>query len=216
VVKTDTTFGATKDNQQVDQPHDSCLSDLVSRSIGNSNRTDIIRYVRRKRKRKKDSQSNTDSSHSQNLGSFVRSPCESLRPRTKPSVVETVEVSAGKKGKRAKVGSFQCDIDLCDMAFETRAELNAHKRNICTDESCGKRFSSHKYLKRHQCVHSEIRPLKCPWDGCKMTFKWLWAQTEHVRVHTGERPYKCSAPSCGQTFRYVSDYSRHRKKFNHY
>ncbi|KAG2554721.1 hypothetical protein PVAP13_9KG592000 [Panicum virgatum] len=214
VVETDTTFRATKDNQQVDRPHDFCLSDLVSRSIGNSNRTDIICYVRRKRKRKKDSQSNTDSSPS--LGSFVRSPCESLRRRTKPSVVETVEVSAGKKGKRAKVGSFQCDIDLCDMAFETRAELNAHKRNICTDESCGKRFRSHKYLKRHQCVHSEIRPLKCPWDGCKMTFKWLWAQTEHVRVHTGERPYKCSAPSCGQTFRYVSDYSRHRKKFNHY
>ncbi|RLN19573.1 lysine-specific demethylase SE14-like [Panicum miliaceum] len=212
VAKRETIFGATKDNQQVDCPYDFCLSDLVSRSIGNSNRTDIICYFRRKRK--KDSQSNTDSS--QSLGSFVRSPCESLRPRTKPAVVETVEVSAGKKGKRAKVGSFQCDIDLCDMAFETRAELNAHKRNICTDESCGKRFSSHKYLKRHQCVHSEIRPFKCPWDGCEMTFKWLWAQTEHVRVHTGERPYKCSAPSCGQTFRYVSDYSRHRKKFNHY
>ncbi|CAL4920793.1 unnamed protein product [Urochloa decumbens] len=214
VAKTDTILGATKDDLQVNRPHDWCLSDLVSRSIGNSNRTEIICYVRRKHKRKKDSQSNTDSS--QSLGSFVRSPCESLRPRTKPAVVETMEVSAGKRGKRAKLGSFQCDIDLCDMIFETRAELNAHKRNICTDESCGKRFSSHKYLKRHQCVHSEIRPFKCPWDGCEMNFKWLWAQTEHVRVHTGERPYKCSAPSCGQTFRYVSDYSRHRKKFNHY
>ncbi|OEL38975.1 Lysine-specific demethylase SE14 [Dichanthelium oligosanthes] len=214
VVKTDTILGATKGGQQVDQPHDFHLSDLVSRSIGHSNRTGIICYVRRKHKRKRVSQSNTDSS--QSFGGFVRSPCESLRPRTKPAVVETMEVSAGKKGKRTKVGSFQCDIDLCDMTFETRAELNAHKRNICTDESCGKRFSSHKYLKRHQCVHSEIRPFKCHWDGCEMTFKWLWAQTEHVRVHTGERPYKCSAPSCGQTFRYVSDYSRHRKKFNHY
>ncbi|TKV98188.2 hypothetical protein SEVIR_9G542600v4 [Setaria viridis] len=214
VAKTNTIFGATKDDEQVDRPHDFHLSDVVSRSIGNSNRTEIICYVRRKHKRKKDSQSNTDSS--QSLGNFIRSPCESLRPRTKPAVVETIEVSAGKKGKRAKVVLFQCDIDLCDMTFETRAELNAHKRNICTDESCGKRFSSHKYLKRHQCVHSDKRPFKCPWDGCEMTFKWLWAQTEHVRVHTGERPYKCSAPSCGQTFRYVSDYSRHRKKFNHY
>jgi len=116
---------------------------------------------------------------------------ESLRPRTKPAVVEesewsrTAEASSAKRGKRTKtVGSFQCDIDLCDMTFETRTELNAHKRNICTDESCGKRFSSHKYLKRHQCVHSEMRPFKCPWEGCKMTFKWLWAQTEHIRVHT--------------------------------
>lgn len=222
VVETDTILGAAEDDKQVDQPHDFHLSDLVSRCIGSSNRTDIICYVRRKHKRKRDSQSNTDSSSQSHL-SFVRSPCESLRPRTKPAVVEesewgrTAEASFAKRGKRAKaVGSFQCDIDLCDMTFETRAELNAHKRNICTDESCGKRFSSHKYLKRHQCVHSEMRPFKCPWEGCKMTFKWLWAQTEHIRVHTGERPYKCSAPDCGQTFRYVSDYSRHRKKFNHY
>ncbi|KAL6902365.1 hypothetical protein ACP4OV_005241 [Aristida adscensionis] len=197
------------------------VSDVVSRSIGNSNRKDILCYVRRKHKRKRESQSTTDSSRS--LGSFVRSPCESLRPRTRPAIVEelannrsTVGAFASKKGKRTKIGSFQCDIDFCDMTFETRAELNAHKRNICTDESCGKRFSSHKYLKRHQCVHSEVRPFKCPWDGCEMTFKWLWAQTEHVRVHTGERPYKCRDPDCEQTFRYVSDYSRHRKKFNHY
>ncbi|WVZ55495.1 hypothetical protein U9M48_006146 [Paspalum notatum var. saurae] len=215
VARTEIITGAAKDGQRADR------TDLVSRSIGQSNRTGIICYVRRKHKRKRDSQPNTDSS--QSLGSFVRSPCESLRPRTRPAVVEelgwsiSAEASFARKGKRTKVvGSFQCDIDLCDMTFETKAELNAHKRNICTDESCGKRFSSHKYLKRHQCVHSEMRPFKCPWDGCGMTFKWLWAQTEHVRVHTGERPYKCLAPDCGQTFRYVSDYSRHRKKFNHY
>nr|CAB3502000.1 unnamed protein product [Digitaria exilis] len=124
VVKSGTIFRATKDCQQVEQPHDFCLADIVSRSIGQSNRKDIICYVRRKHKRKRDSQSNTDSS--QSLGSFVRSPCESLRPRTKPAVVETVEVSAGKKGKRAKVGSFQCDIDLCDMTCtKSSPELDA-------------------------------------------------------------------------------------------
>ncbi|TVU48357.1 hypothetical protein EJB05_07991, partial [Eragrostis curvula] len=217
MTKRDTILGVTEDCRQVNQSHDIQFSDAVSRSIGRSSRTDIICYVRRKHKRKRKPLANTDSSHS--VGSFIRSPCESLRPRTRPAVVEemiTAEASTARKGKRAKMGSFECDIDLCDMKFDTRAELNAHKRNICTDDSCGKRFSSHKYLKRHQVVHSEVRPLKCPWEGCGMTFKWLWAQTEHVRVHTGERPYKCSAPDCGQTFRYVSDYSRHRKKFNHY
>ncbi|KAL6649229.1 hypothetical protein ACP70R_013453 [Stipagrostis hirtigluma subsp. patula] len=219
--KTDTILGVIKDDKRVDRSLDFHSSDVLSRSIGNSNRKDIICYVRRKRKRKRESQSTTGIS--QSFGSFVRSPCESLRPRTRPNVVEalennrsTVGVFAAKKGRRTKLGPFQCDIDSCDMTFETRAELNAHKRNICTDESCGKRFSSHKYLKRHQCVHSEVRPLKCPWDGCEMTFKWLWAQTEHIRVHTGERPYRCPAPDCEQTFRYVSDYTRHRKKFNHY
>ncbi|KAG8095780.1 hypothetical protein GUJ93_ZPchr0013g34820 [Zizania palustris] len=195
-------------------------SDIVARSIGSSNRTNIICYARRKRKR---GGSEMNISSSQSCGGFVRSPCESLRPRARPAIIEdmanetqAVEASAQKKVKRTKVETFRCDIELCDMTFESRAELRAHQRNICTDESCGKRFSSHKYLKRHQCVHKDERPFKCPWDGCPMTFKWLWAQTEHVRVHTGERPYKCSAPDCGQSFRYVSDYSRHRKKFNHY
>uniref|UniRef100_A0A0E0NPS4 JmjC domain-containing protein n=1 Tax=Oryza rufipogon TaxID=4529 RepID=A0A0E0NPS4_ORYRU len=204
-----------------DPSHGFCSSDIVSRSIGSSNRTNIICYARRKHKRKSGSEFNINSP--QSLGSFVRSPCESLRPRTRPAIVEdmtnetkTAEASTANKRKKAKVEAFQCDIEFCDMTFETKAELRAHQRNICTDESCGKRFSSHKYLKRHQCVHRDERPFKCPWDGCPMTFKWLWAQTEHIRVHTGERPYKCSAPDCGQSFRYVSDYSRHRKKFNHY
>ncbi|XP_006651047.3 lysine-specific demethylase SE14 [Oryza brachyantha] len=205
----------------IDRSRDFCASDIVSRSIGSSNRTNIIFYTRRKLKRKNRSKSNINSL--QSIGSYVRSPCESLRPRTRPAIVEdmenetkSVEASVAKKRKRTKLESFRCEIEFCDMTFETKAELRAHQRNICTDESCGKRFSSHKYLKRHQCVHRDERPFKCPWDGCPMTFKWLWAQTEHIRVHTGERPYKCAAPDCGQSFRYVSDYSRHRKKFNHY
>ena len=192
--------------------------DILSRSIGSSKRTSIICYVRRKRKQKRKRES-------QSVGSFARAPCERLRPRTKPAVIEepaeqieTAKPSAAAtKGKRSKVVElFQCEIDFCDMTFESKADLRAHERNICTDESCGKRFQSHKYLKRHQCVHRDERPFKCPWEGCGMTFKWLWAQTEHIRVHTGERPYECSVVDCGQTFRYVSDYSRHRRKFNHY
>lgn len=219
VAKTGKNSCAPRMYQYGDQP------DVVSRSIGSSKRTNIICYVRRKRRRKRKRESELLTESSQSLGSFARSPCESLRPRSnKPAVtedlveqVEPAKPPAATKGKRTKVVElFQCDIESCDMTFESRADLRAHQRNICTDESCGKRFGSHKYLRRHQCVHRDERPFRCPWDGCGMTFKWLWAQTEHVRVHTGERPYECSAPGCGQRFRYVSDYSRHRRKFNHH
>ncbi|CAM0870755.1 unnamed protein product [Alopecurus aequalis] len=217
---------APRKYQYGDQP------DIVSRSIGSSKRTDIICYVRRKRRRKRKREFElliADSS--QSLGSFARSPCESLRRRSsnKPAATEEetsvsqTETStkppaatATKRKRTEVVELFQCDIESCDMSFESRADLRAHQRNICTDESCGKRFGSHKYLKRHQVVHRDERPFVCPWDGCGMTFKWLWAQTEHVRGHTGERPYACSAPGCGQRFRYVSDFSRHRRKFNHH
>ncbi|XP_020592304.1 lysine-specific demethylase JMJ705-like [Phalaenopsis equestris] len=111
--------------------------------------------------------------------------------------------------------NFSCDVEGCSMSFRTKHDLTLHKRNVCPEKGCGKKFFSHKYLLQHRKVHSDDRPLKCPWKGCKMTFKWAWARTEHIRVHTGERPYSCREPGCELTFRFVSDFSRHRRKTGH-
>ncbi|KAL8154199.1 hypothetical protein V2J09_011959 [Rumex salicifolius] len=130
-----------------------------------------------------------------------------------------------KKGRSARVPlkakgkeeeeEHLCDIEGCTMSFGSAEELSLHKRNICPVEDCYKKFFSHKYLVQHRRVHEDARPLKCPWKGCKMTFKWAWARTEHLRVHTGARPYVCKEPGCGQTFRFVSDFSRHKRKTGH-
>lgn len=171
------------------------------------------------------------------FSSFIRSPCEGLRPRAvndakrgkTESTVMFEEKPEAKKGKKPSDGlvsrkekkekgnrSNRCDLEGCRMSFHTKADLLLHKRNRCTHKGCGKIFSSHKYARLHQRVHEESRPLKCSWKGCTMSFKWAWARTEHLRVHTGERPYKCKVDSCGLTFRFVSDYSRHRRKTGHY
>lgn len=171
------------------------------------------------------------------LSSFIRSPCERLRPRAvkdvkrgenestemveeKPEAKKAKKPSDGlvsRKGKKEKGNrTNRCDLEGCRMSFHTKADLLLHKRNRCTHKGCGKIFSSHKYARLHQRVHEESRPLKCSWKGCTMSFKWAWARTEHLRVHTGERPYKCKVESCGLTFRFVSDYSRHRRKTGHY
>ncbi|CAL9204061.1 unnamed protein product [Musa hybrid cultivar] len=195
----------------------------------NPARVDLIQYVRRRNKRKRQQEQSTGCQDSSVC--FVRSPCEGLRPRNwlKTDVkadIFTLEKSSAIKERRRpgnsivqredKSKAFKCDIEGCFMSFQTRGELSLHKRDRCTIEGCGKRFSCHKYAVRHQCVHNDDRPLRCPWKGCNMTFKWAWARTEHVRVHTGERPYKCKFSGCGQTFRFVSDFSRHRRKTGHY
>ncbi|CBI31438.3 unnamed protein product, partial [Vitis vinifera] len=167
--------------------------------------------------------------------SFIRSPCEGLRPRAKKDgstgadtnkpVVEKpmaktrkpADTSGPHKDKKENTkGSHRCDLEGCRMSFKTKAELLLHKRNRCPHEGCGKKFSSHKYAMLHQRVHDDERPLKCPWKGCSMSFKWAWARTEHVRVHTGARPYQCKVEGCGLSFRFVSDFSRHRRKTGHY
>ncbi|KAG1354932.1 putative lysine-specific demethylase ELF6 [Cocos nucifera] len=200
----------------------------VERHNKTPTRVDLIHYVRRRNKRKREAEQITESRNS--CISFVRSPCEGLRPRTgRPTALmsdmsimekKATLTEANKRPERSVVlkgkEAFKCDVEGCQMSFRTRGELSLHKRNCCTYEGCGKRFHSHKYAMRHQCVHDDERPLKCPWKGCNMSFKWAWARTEHIRVHTGERPYKCKVSGCGQTFRFVSDFSRHRRKTGHY
>uniref|UniRef100_A0A453K663 C2H2-type domain-containing protein n=1 Tax=Aegilops tauschii subsp. strangulata TaxID=200361 RepID=A0A453K663_AEGTS len=114
-----------------------------------------------------------------------------------------------------KAAKFPCDIEGCDMSFNSQQDLLLHKRDICPVKGCKKKFFCHKYLLQHRKVHMDERPLNCEWKGCKKTFKWPWARTEHMRVHTGVRPYECMVPGCGQTFRFVSDFSRHKRKTGH-
>ncbi|KAJ6317469.1 hypothetical protein OIU76_013082 [Salix suchowensis] len=146
---------------------------------------------------------------------FIRSPCEGLRPRAAKDVGKSAEenpipkrlkkpcnVSVPRsKRKEITQRSYKCDLEGCRMSFETKAELQLHKRNQCTYDGCGKKFSSHKYAFVHQRVHEDDRPLKCPWKGCTMSFKWAWARIEHLRVHTGEKPYQCKVDGCGCSFR---------------
>ncbi|CAN1238027.1 Lysine-specific demethylase ELF6 [Linum grandiflorum] len=174
------------------------------------------------------------------MTSFVRSPCEGLRPRRmgkeEPSTSEAdvenswVENAVVKRPSKSKRNNpvtelkkkqvtkkrYKCEIEGCRMRFETKEDLVLHSRNRCPYEGCRKKFSSHRYALIHQRVHDDDRPLKCPWKGCKMAFKWAWARTEHIRVHTGEKPYHCKVDGCGLAFRFVSDFSRHRRKTGHH
>ncbi|KAK8928813.1 Lysine-specific demethylase REF6 [Platanthera zijinensis] len=160
--------------------------------------------------------------------SFLREPSNILlrRRRSYSGEAETIAAApekrnSGRKTKRKMQSAapgkveFPCIVDGCTMSFRTKHDLTLHKRNVCPEKGCGKKFFSHKYLLQHRKVHSDDRPLRCPWKGCKVAFKWAWARTEHIRVHTGERPYTCKELGCGLTFRFVSDFSRHRRKTGH-
>ncbi|KAG5541007.1 hypothetical protein RHGRI_021032 [Rhododendron griersonianum] len=120
------------------------------------------------------------------FSSFIRSPCEGLRPRAvkdakrgkTESTVMFEEKPEEKKGEKPSDGlvsrkekkekgnrSNRCDLEGCRMSFHTKADLLLHKRNRCMHKGCGKIFSSHKYARLHQRVHEESRPLKCSWKA---------------------------------------------------
>ncbi|KAF5175158.1 Lysine-specific demethylase, partial [Thalictrum thalictroides] len=142
---------------------------------------------------------------------------EELKPikQAKKKIMKKASNISKDKIIKDEEQEYHCDIENCTMVLSSKQELKLHKRNICLVEGCDKKFLSHRYLEQHERVHMDDRPLKCPWKGCKMSFKWAWARTEHIRVHTGVRPYECQEPGCGQTFRFVTDFSRHRRKTGH-
>ncbi|CAA0825323.1 Probable lysine-specific demethylase ELF6 [Striga hermonthica] len=174
-------------------------------------------------KRKREVDMLSSQSDQFDLGGFIRSPCEGLRSRARPTNDNKTGKSkntnlsvVSKNEKQLQMGHYQCELDNCTMSFQTKAQLILHKGNRCPVQGCRKRFNSHKYAVQHARVHDDDRPLKCTWAGCTMSFKWAWARTEHLRLHTGERPYTCKVDECGLTFRFMSDYSRHRRKTGHF
>jgi len=208
------------------KPSVSCTYDIVARSIGTSGRSDVICYARRRGKRKLELlEVKTENieledgviCEEETLGRTGR--CESVLSTAGSVDVKLADIkkelldnSAASKVKKTKRNRFECNIDYCQMTFKTKAELSVHKKNMCTVKSCSRHFRSHRYLRRHQSVHNDDMPYKCPWDGCGMAFKWPWDRAEHFKVHAGVKPYKCTTPGCNRIYKFVSDFTRHRRR----
>ncbi|XP_020359882.1 zinc finger protein 239 [Oncorhynchus kisutch] len=83
------------------------------------------------------------------------------------------------------------------------AKKTRKNRYICSQ--CGKGHKCSYELRRHETVHSEVKPFHC--DQCEKRYKTKVALKQHHRVHTGERPYVCS--HCGRGFRSAGTLQSH-------
>ncbi|CAH9073394.1 unnamed protein product, partial [Cuscuta europaea] len=160
------------------KPRASLESDISTHEISSANEKleNLIPQMLAMEDRSRNSHIND----SPDVTSFVKNPCEGLRPRAskKETSVCTSDNNTKNNFQDQRNGgpSHRCDIEGCKMSFKTKREVSLHKRNRCPVNGCGKKFNCHRYAVRHQRVHEEDRPLKCSWEGCSMSFKWSWAR----------------------------------------
>ena len=113
------------------------------------------------------------------------------------------------------VKCFKCSIEDCENLFETKEELDTHKKlhtenNIYTCNKCNKQFMQEKNLQKHFKVHCFlVKRYICPFPGCGKKFTALYNQKIHYRIHTGERPYTCDI--CGKNYYDRANYKYHAK-----
>lgn len=72
-------------------------------------------------------------------------------------------------------------------------------------------FNARYKLLIHMRVHTQEKPNKCPFAGCKKAFSRLENLKIHQRSHTGERPYACQHNGCSKAFSNSSDRAKHQR-----
>ena len=122
----------------------------------------------------------------------------------------------GGKNVQKKTVKLSCDVDDCTEKFDTRKQLDAHKRNDhgksfpCKIEGCDKVLGSAAsrvtHVKTHQFSEGEY-----PCGVCGEVFDHYSVYEKHFRRHNPDKMYRCRVGKCPCEYVQPSDRDRHEK-----
>ncbi|XP_029156247.1 zinc finger and SCAN domain-containing protein 21-like isoform X2 [Nylanderia fulva] len=126
--------------------------------------------------------------------------------------VESSSTNAHGHGRRMQRMDREKEREGKD-AGEGLPASNREDEFACLWQGCprARPFNARYKLLIHMRVHTQEKPNKCPFVGCKKAFSRLENLKIHQRSHTGERPYACQHNGCLKAFSNSSDRAKHQR-----
>lgn len=185
----------------------------------------------RQKKGKRRSSSSTRGQRKGTLQQCTKCKFKTYYPRT-------FEIHMEKHDRKERIPTgARCK--RCDVEFETKKELDKHKRLEHRDfmcDTCGLSFEQKFSLETHRKRHADVRQFKCEYcpmeyytrpemllhvkqvhlnafevkcPDCGLSFKTKSTLNQHVKTHTNQRTHTCSV--CGFGFKSYTHLNRHVK-----
>ncbi|KAM9589747.1 zinc finger and SCAN domain-containing protein 5C-like [Trichechus inunguis] len=225
--------GTSIKNVDADTPPTLVLEREVSTPGGN--REDSQKNLRRSKRRKPDSFSNSQGRpqegathldkreflaqiglHSVDLPRTMGSANHDL-PNTvgpddhdSPSTMEPVDRTVGQDQESTGRSIYQCG--FCKKRFHYKSQFDIHQRTHTGERpfkcsSCGKGFMQPSDVRVHQRIHTGEKPFRC--ELCHREFTHESTLHGHKRTHTNEKPFHCT--ECGKRFSHKGNLNVHHR-----
>ena len=85
--------------------------------------------------------------------------------------------------------TYSCRHKNCTKKYISKYSLQRHflichnKSKRFTCKACKKYFSSNQILQEHSFIHTNEKPLSCPFEGCLQVFRQSSQLTSHKKTH---------------------------------
>uniref|UniRef100_A0A1Q3EXQ3 Putative c2h2-type zn-finger protein n=1 Tax=Culex tarsalis TaxID=7177 RepID=A0A1Q3EXQ3_CULTA len=195
---------------------------------------DLLERSRQSKKGKRNSSPRSSGQRKGTLQQCTKCKFKTYYPRT---LEVHMEKKHARKERNSGGGGWHCK--RCDQEFETKKELDKHKRQEHRDymcDTCGLSFEQKFALETHRKRHADVRQYKCDYcpmeyftrpemllhtkqvhlnafevkcPECSLSFKTKSTLNQHLKSHTNQRTHTCSV--CGFGFKSYTHLNRHIK-----